>query len=146
MLKRRSPVGLGAALTRRRWRRAVALLWLAAFTPVDAHHSFFAEFDINQPFTMTGTVTKVEWANPHIHFVLEVVDRRGKVTEWIFSGAAASVLARQGVTETTIKTGETVKVDGWRAIDGSSSGAAGAVTLPNRKRIFVGPVQEPTPI
>jgi hypothetical protein len=111
-----------------------------------AHHSFFGEFDIRQPLTVTGTVTRIEWANPHIHFVVDVSGRGGKVTTWTFSGDGATVLARRGVTETSLKVGDIIKIDGYRAIDGSFSAAAGRVTLPDRKRIFVGPLEEPTPI
>ena len=124
----------------------VCLLAVLGAGAIEGHHSFFGEFDHNQPLTVTGTVTRIEWTNPHIHFVLEVKDRRGKVTNWIFSGDAASGLARRGVTDTTINIGDVVKVDGFRALDGSFSAAAGAVRLPNGKRVFVGPLQEPTPI
>jgi uncharacterized protein DUF6152 len=114
--------------------------------PVRAHHSFFAEFDIHQPFTVTGTVTRIEWTNPHIQFTVDVSARNGKVTTWTFSGDAARVLSRRGIDSQSLKLGDVVKIDGYRALDGSFRGAAGAVTLPNRKRIFVGPLEEPTPI
>jgi hypothetical protein len=128
---------------------ATALLpWavvICGHVDVGAHHSFFSVYDRLQPLSLTGTVTKVEWTNPHIHFSLEVKRSNGNVT-WVFSGAAASTLARQGLSEMTLKVGDVIKVDGFRAFDGSFTGAAGAVTLPNRKRIFVGPLEEPTPI
>ena len=125
------------------------ILWavvICGTVDVGAHHSFFAVYDRMQPFTVTGTVTKVEWTNPHIHFSLEVMRGNGSVTTWIFSGAAAATLTRQGMSEMTIKVGDVIKVDGFRALDGSFTAAAGAVTLPNRKRIFVGPLEELTPI
>ncbi len=126
---------------------SVICVWLVLGAPsVAAHHSFFGEFDIHQPLTVSGTVTRVEWVNPHIHFVVDATARGGKVTTWTFSGDGASVLARRGVNETTLKVGDIVKVDGYRALDGSFHAAAGAVTLPNRKRVFVGPLEEPTPI
>lgn len=128
------------------WALRVCLLVVLSAGAADGHHSFFGEFDHNQPLTVTGTVTRIEWTNPHIHFVLEVKDRKGKTTNWTFSGDAASGLARRGVTDTTIKVGDVVKVDGFRALDGSFSAAAGAVGLPTGKRVFVGPLQEPTPI
>jgi hypothetical protein len=122
------------------------MLLLVLVPSLSAHHSFFGEFDIHQPLTVTGTIMKVEWTNPHIHFVLEVKGRNGRVTNWVFSGDAASGLARRGVNDTTIRVGDVVRVDGFRALDGSFSAAAGAVRLPNGKRVFVGPLQEPTPI
>ncbi len=128
------------------WVLRVCLLVVLSAGAVDGHHSFFGEFDIHQPLTVTGTVTKVEWANPHIHFVVDVMARSGKVTTWTFSGDGATVLARRGVTEATFKVGDVIKVDGYRALDGSFHAAAGAITLANRKRVFVGPLQEPTPI
>ena len=125
---------------------SITVLLVTLAGSASAHHSFFGEFDIHQPLTVTGTVTNVEWANPHIHFVVEVMGRGGKITTWTFSGDGATVLARRGVTEATLKVGDIIKVDGYRAINGSFSAAAGRVTLPNRKRIFVGPLEEPTPI
>jgi Family of unknown function (DUF6152) len=124
----------------------VCVMVVLPVVAVEGHHSFFGEFDINQPLRVTGTVTKIEWTNPHMHFVLEVKGRNGGVTNWIFSGDAASALTRRGVTDATLKVGDVVRVDGYRALDGSTSAAAGAVRLPNGKRIFVGPLQEPTPI
>ena len=124
----------------------VCLLAVLRLPALSAHHSFFGEFDIHQPLTVTGTVTKVEWANPHIRFVVDAMARGGKVTTWMFSGDGATVLARRGVTEATFKVGDVIKVDGFRALDGSFSAAAGAVRLPSGKRVFVGPLQEPTPI
>ena len=119
---------------------------LLAALPLRAHHSFFSEFDIHQPLTVTGTITKVEWTNPHIHFTVDATARNGKVTTWTFSGDAAGALSRRGIDSQSLKVGDVVKVDGYRAFNGSFTGAAGAVTLPNRKRIFVGPLEEPTPI
>lgn len=128
------------------WVLRVCLLVVLGAGAVDGHHSFFGEFDIHQPLTITGTITRVEWTNPHIHLVVDAMGRGGKVTTWTFSGDAASALARRGVTETTFKAGDMIKVDGYRALDGSFSAAAGAVRLPSGKRVFVGPLQEPTPI
>lgn len=124
---------------------ACALVMVGAVVPVVpllAHHSFFSEFDRTQPFTVVGVVRRVEWRNPHISLVVDET-KKGKVVTWTFSGAAASVLERQGLTPTTVMVGDTVQVDGYRAIDGSSSGAAGRVRLPSKKRIFVGPLEDP---
>jgi hypothetical protein len=119
---------------------------LVAGGAAHAHHSFSANYDFNQPVRVTGVVTEVVWTNPHISFAVDVKGRNGKVTTWTFSGDAATALTRRGVLQTTIPVGETVRVDGFRARDGSNSGAAGAVTLPNGRRVFVGPLEDPTPI
>jgi hypothetical protein len=123
----------------------VGAIVLGSCAAADAHHSFFGEFDFHQPITVTGTVVQVEWRNPHTLFVLEVKDRKGTVTKWTFSAAASASLVRMGITETTIKVGDTLKVDGFRAVDGSFYASAGAVTPPGRKRIFIGSLEEPTP-
>jgi hypothetical protein len=125
---------------------ACVVVALGAAGPVAAHHSFFGEFDIHQPITVTGVVTRVEWTNPHIRFYLEVKDRKGRVTNWTFLGAAAAGLVRQGVSETALKVGDTIKVDGFRSLEGNAYASAGRVTLPDGKRLFVGPLEDPTPL
>jgi len=111
-----------------------------------AHHSFFGAYDFNSPITVKGTVVSVDWRNPHIEFVVDVKGRGGKVVRWTFAGAAATGLERRGVPATSLKVGDEIKVDGFRALDGSNRGSAGAVTLPSGKRLFVGPLEDPTPI
>ncbi|MBM3819611.1 MAG: hypothetical protein FJW14_11460 [Acidimicrobiia bacterium] len=128
------------------WWLGILLALIVGASAVDAHHSFFAEYDRNQPLTIEGVVSRVEWTNPHVRFFPDVTGRNGRVTIWELSGAAAAMLSRQGVTEATIKVGDAIRVDGFRALDGSPRAAAGAVTLPNRKRIFTGSLQELTPI
>ena len=123
----------------------LAVLFGAA-SSVRAHHSFAGNYDFNQPVRVTGVVTAVQWANPHIRFVVEVKGRNGKVTTWTFSGDGATGLARRGVSKTTIPVGDTVRVDGFRAWDGSNHAAAGAVTLASGRRVFVGPLEDPTPL
>ncbi|HET9831997.1 MAG TPA: DUF6152 family protein, partial [Vicinamibacterales bacterium] len=86
---------------------------------LSAHHSFAAEFDINKPITLQGTVTKVEWVNPHVYVYLDVKDANGKVTNWKFEGYNPSVLVRTGwKKDVTMKVGDTIAVFGWRARDG----------------------------
>ena len=88
------------------WRTLVlwsALFVIAGLRPLGAHHSFFGEFDRTQPMTVTGTVTRVEWRNPHIQFGLDVTDKKGRVTSWTFSGNAASARASSpGPGHTTV--------------------------------------------
>jgi len=119
---------------------------LVAASSVKAHHSFSASYDFRQPVRVTGVVTDVRWVNPHIAFVVEAKARNGKVTTWQFSGDGATQLARRGVPQTTIQVGDILRVDGFRALDGSDSAAAGAVTPVGGKRVFVGPLEDPTPI
>ena len=89
---------------------------LSGTTSVAAHHSFAAEFDGSKPITLSGTIAKVEWTNPHIHFFLDVKDETGRVTQWKFEGYPPNMLVRQGwKREVTLKPGDAVTVFGWLA-------------------------------
>ena len=117
---------------------------LTAAGAVSAHHSFSGEWDRSNPVTITGVVTKVEWVNPHIAFFIDVKGRNGKVTTWGFSGAAPGGLERRGVSSTAIKVGDVVKVDGFRALNGSTTASCWSVTFSDRRRILVGPLEDPS--
>lgn len=112
--------------------------------PVLAHHSFSAEFDSKQPVKLTGTVTKVEWANPHIWFYIDVKDETGKITNWGLEMGSPNVLLRLGWSRNSLKLGQEVTVEGSRAKDGSSIANARSVML-NGKRILAGSSQGATP-
>jgi len=113
---------------------------------VSAHHSFAAEFDAAKPFKMTGTVTKVEWQNPHTFFYIDVTDEKGKVTNWAMEMGSPNGLSRNGWTRNTMKAGDKVTVEGSLAKDGSPVGNARAVTLAaTGKRLFAASSQTTNP-
>src|SRR3954470_477805 len=104
------------------------------------HHSFGAEYDVNQPITLTGTLTAVEGTNPHTHFYLDVKDDKGKVVNWKFEGYNPSVLVRNGwKKDVTMKVGALITGFGWGAGDGGSGPLAREITVPDGKNIFFGP-------
>jgi len=120
-----------------------ALGLLLAAVPVMAHHSFAAEFDSNKPLKLTGTVTKIEWMNPHAYFYIDVKDASGKVTNWGLEMGSPNGLMRQGWTRNSMKIGDEVTVEGSAAKDGSNIGNARSVTLSGGQRLFAASSQAP---
>jgi hypothetical protein len=108
----------------------------AASVPALAHHSFAAEYDDTKPIKVTGTVTKVEWQNPHIWFYVDVKGDDGKVVNYAFSGGAPGQLMRRGIMKSAIQVGATVTVEGFKAKDGSPNGFGSKVTYPDGKSVF----------
>jgi hypothetical protein len=107
-----------------------------------AHHSFAAEFDANSPIDLTGTVTKVAWANPHTFFYIDVTNDKGEVENWALEMGSPNGLMRRGWTRDSMKIGDVVTVTGSRAKDGSFKGNARSVTLSGGRRLFAGSSQE----
>ena len=93
---------------------------LLAGASLSAHHSFAAEFDINKPVTLSGTVTKVEWVTPHVYVYLDVKDQSGKVTSWALSSLSPGAARRAGVTRGNFGQGQTVTIQGYHAKDASN--------------------------
>ena len=103
--------------------------------PILAHHPFSAEFDWKKPVTVSGTVTKVEWANPHAHIYVDAKGTDGKTQNWTFELGGISALTRAGWGKTTVKTGDTVTVDAWLSRTSSTAGNAKSVTLSNGREL-----------
>ena len=121
---------------------AAALCATVAAGTALAHHSFAAEFDANAPIELTGTVTKVDWANPHTYFYIDVTSAKGDVQNWALEMGSPNGLMRRGWTRDSMKIGDVVVVSGWRAKDGATKGNARSVTLSTGKKLFAGSSQE----
>jgi DNA/RNA endonuclease YhcR with UshA esterase domain len=111
---------------------------LATTLPVFAHHSFAAEYDASKPVELHGTVTKMEWTNPHARIYLAVKDANGTVTEWNLELASPNVLSRNGWTRHSLKEGDVVTISGSRAKDGNTMANARTVILADGKKVFAG--------
>ena len=111
---------------------------LLAATAASAHHAFAAEFDSNRPVNFKGTVSKVEWVNPHVWIHVDVKNANGTVEKWAIEGGTPNVLFRRGVTKQSLKAGQEIVVDGYQAKDGSKRANGRDLTLPDGKKLFLG--------
>ena len=113
-----------------------ALLTTAART--EAHHAFAAEFDATQPITLRGTVTRVEWINPHTWIHIDVKDADGKVVEWMIEGGTPNTLLRNGVDRKSLPAGTEIVVDGYRAKSGLNRANGRDIMLADGRKLFLG--------
>jgi len=111
---------------------------LLASLPLLAHHAFAAEFDVNQPLKLTGTLKKWEMINPHSWFHVQVKGTDGKVVDWMIEGGSPSALIREGVTKETVPIGTVLIIDAYRAKNGENKAVGRDFTLPGGKRLFLG--------
>jgi hypothetical protein len=117
---------------------AAALVAVAVVVPVQAHHSFAAQYDRSKPITLKGTVTKVEWANPHLYFYIDVKTDDGRLEQWAIEGGAPNSLYRNGWRKDSLQAGNVVTVDGWLAKDGSKLANMRAVVLADGRQVLGG--------
>jgi len=113
-------------------------LTAAAAAAAHAHHSFAAEFDANQPVTLKGTVTRMEWINPHAWIHLDVKKPDGTVEQWMIEGGTPNTLVRRGFTKASLAEGTEITVEGFRAKNGKLRANGRDLVLPDGKRLFMG--------
>jgi len=117
---------------------------LLAAAPVWAHHAFAAEFDAEKPIKCKGTVTKMEWINPHAWIHIDVKGEDGKVTSWMIEAAAPNSLLRRGFTKESLLAGTEIVVEGFQAKDGSNRANGSVITFTDGRKLFVGaPANDP---
>jgi Family of unknown function (DUF6152) len=105
---------------------------------VFAHHAFSSEFDANKPVKIKGTVSRIEWINPHSWIHVDVKEADGKITKWMVEGGSPNALIRRGVTAQLLKVGMEVVVDGYQAKDGSNRANGRDITLADGRKLSVG--------
>ena len=116
---------------------AVGLVALST-APAIAHHAFSAEFDANRPVMLTGTVTKMEWVNPHSWIHIDVRKADGSVEKWMVEGGTPNTLLRRGLTKKDLPPGTVIKVEGFQAKDGGMRANGRNLTLPDGRALFFG--------
>jgi hypothetical protein len=116
----------------------LAVVVCMASSYLQAHHSFAAEFDANQPVTLKGTVTKMEWINPHSWIHLDVKNPDGTVTQWMIEGGTPNTLVRRGFTKASLQPGTEITVEGFRAKNGANRANGADLILSDGRRLFMG--------
>jgi hypothetical protein len=131
------------------WARLLAfaggLVCASATLPTAAHHAFAAEFDVNRPVELTGTVTNVEMINPHSWIHIVVVGADGTKTDWMIEGGSPNALYRRGVTKASVPIGSELKVVGYQARDGSNRAVGRTITFADGSALFFGGTAVPLP-
>ena len=112
--------------------------FLAAVSPVRAHHAFAAEYDAKKQVRLEGVVTQMEWINPHAWIHIDVTGLDGKVTSWMVEGGSPNILLRRGFNKNTLEKGQKITVDGFQAKDGSNRANGSNITYPDGKKLFLG--------
>lgn len=110
---------------------SVAAMWFLISAPSLAHHSFNAEFDVNRPVKLTGTVTRVEWTNPHAWIFIDTKDVDGITQSWAIELLGINTLFRRGFTRDRLNAGATIDVEGFGARDDSNTANASSITMTN---------------
>ncbi len=123
---------------------AVSGLVLAAM-PAFAHHSFAAEYDANKPIKLKGTVAKVEFLNPHVWIYIDAKGEDGVVSRWQCEGGAPNSLRRQGWTQSSLKPGDAVTIEGFKAKDATNTCNSRSIQLPDGRKVFAGSAEDGGP-
>jgi DNA/RNA endonuclease YhcR with UshA esterase domain len=117
---------------------ASGLLLVVTTRPPAAHHSFAAEFDVDQPVTLHGTITRMEWINPHSWLHVDVKNDDGTTTPWMIEGGTPNTLLRRGFTREAVKAGTEITIEGYRAKNGANRANGRDLVLPDGSRLFMG--------
>ena len=126
---------------RARWYVTVAVAGIGVLglsMATEAHHAFSAEFDANKPVFLRGTITKVEWINPHIWVHLQVAEPDGTLADWAVEGGAPNAMFRRGWNLESVPPGIEIVVEGYRAKNGENKANGRTIQLPDGRRLFVG--------
>ncbi len=110
---------------------------LAAAVPAPAHHAFAAEFDVEKPITLRGTVTIMEWVNPHSWIHIDVKGADGTLVNWMVEGGSPNSLLRLGFTKNAVLPGMEILVEGYQAKDGSNKGVGRSLTFADGRKLFL---------